>query len=74
MSTLVLEKTRVLRPDARGAARVETLESLVTAAWAQLRLSGHSRCPACGAEMRTVNDAGGAGPIGHCAACGSQLS
>jgi hypothetical protein len=74
MTTLLVEDTRVTPQEARVAAAAETLEALVTRAWADLHHRGGTLCLACGSSMRALNATGGAGPIGHCAACGSELS
>jgi hypothetical protein len=77
MTTLVLENVARRSDTARGpgpAHAARTLEALVTRAWLELDLHGGTACLACGSRMQTLKATGGAGPIGHCAACGSQLS
>ena len=77
MTTLLLEGVARRADTAQAPApahTARTLEALVTRAWLELDLHGGTACLACGSRMRTLNAAGGAGPIGHCAACGSELS
>jgi hypothetical protein len=77
MTTLLLEDVAPRAGTAltmASAHTARTLEALVTRAWLELDLHGGTACLACGSRMQVLKATGGAGPIGHCAACGSQLS
>jgi hypothetical protein len=77
MTTLLLEDVARVSDHAEREPAVSvrpTLEASVLRAWSELSRRGGTACLACGGQMQALNDTGGAGPIGHCAACGSELS